>query len=208
MKARTEKLSSARNHEYLQVEITIEAGIESEWLDWMTRVHVPDVVRTGCFFECHIYQVVESAAADPSYTCSILPIPRGVSPLPGQFFRSSAKGALRSVCRTFSRGSPAPRGSRPGHRNERLIRWDLLAGFGKKSEGWPRKREQQAGNDFLRRCRRPASDRRRSSCLTNKNVANSATRPRLGDEPGRPAFHNLEHEKAEESEPRKLDAEP
>ena len=49
------------------VEIAIEAGIESEWLDWMKRVHVPDVVRTGCFSQCHIYKVVDSAAAEPSY---------------------------------------------------------------------------------------------------------------------------------------------
>ena len=50
-----------------KVEITIEAGIELEWLDWMQRVHVPDVVRTGCFSECRIYKVIESDAADPSY---------------------------------------------------------------------------------------------------------------------------------------------
>ena len=49
------------------VEITIDAGIESEWLDWMKRVHVADVVRTGCFSECRIYKVVDSAAAEPSY---------------------------------------------------------------------------------------------------------------------------------------------
>ena len=49
------------------VAIAIEAGIESEWLAWMTRVHVPDVVRTGCFSECRIYKLVDSTAADPSY---------------------------------------------------------------------------------------------------------------------------------------------
>ncbi len=27
----------------------------------------PDVVRTGCFSECHIYKVIESVATDPSY---------------------------------------------------------------------------------------------------------------------------------------------
>jgi Domain of unknown function (DUF4286) len=50
-----------------KVEITVEAGIEPEWLDWMKRVHVPDVVRTGCFSECRIYKVVESGSADPVY---------------------------------------------------------------------------------------------------------------------------------------------
>jgi hypothetical protein len=50
-----------------KVEITIEAAIELEWFDWMKRVHVPDVVRTGCFSECRIYKVIDSAAADPTY---------------------------------------------------------------------------------------------------------------------------------------------
>jgi Domain of unknown function (DUF4286) len=50
-----------------KVEITIEAGIESEWFDWMKRVHVPDVVRTGCFSQCRIYKVIDSDAANPSY---------------------------------------------------------------------------------------------------------------------------------------------
>jgi Domain of unknown function (DUF4286) len=50
-----------------KVEITVEAGIESEWFDWMKRVHVPDVVRTGCFSECRIYQVIDSDALNPSY---------------------------------------------------------------------------------------------------------------------------------------------
>ncbi len=42
------------------VEITIENGIELEWLDWMNRVHVPDVLRTGCFSECRIYKALQS----------------------------------------------------------------------------------------------------------------------------------------------------
>jgi hypothetical protein len=40
------------------VTITIQAGIESEWVDWMNRVHVPDVLRTGCFLECRTYKVL------------------------------------------------------------------------------------------------------------------------------------------------------
>jgi hypothetical protein len=50
-----------------RVEITLDAGVELEWLDWMKRVHVPDVVRTGCFSECHIYKVIESTSSEPIY---------------------------------------------------------------------------------------------------------------------------------------------
>ena len=50
-----------------RVEITIAAEIEPEWLDWMTRVHVPDVLRTGCFLECRTYKVIDSDGSEPIY---------------------------------------------------------------------------------------------------------------------------------------------
>jgi|SRR5678815_5344813 hypothetical protein len=50
-----------------RVEITIQPGIEAEWLDWMKRVHVPDVLRTGCFSNCHIYKVLDAAGDEPIY---------------------------------------------------------------------------------------------------------------------------------------------
>ena len=49
------------------VTVTIEAAIESEWLDWMRQVHVPDVLRTGCFAEATIYKLIEPKSDDPTY---------------------------------------------------------------------------------------------------------------------------------------------
>jgi hypothetical protein len=49
------------------VTITIEGSIESEWIDWMNRAHVPDVLRTGCFSECRTYRVLGSEGDDPIY---------------------------------------------------------------------------------------------------------------------------------------------
>lgn len=49
------------------VTITIEASIESEWIDWMNRVHVPDVLKTNCFTECCTYKAVDSEGEDPVY---------------------------------------------------------------------------------------------------------------------------------------------
>ena len=49
------------------VTINIDASIEAEWLDWMQRTHVPDVLRTGCFVDCGIYKVVDAAAETSSY---------------------------------------------------------------------------------------------------------------------------------------------
>lgn len=49
------------------VTIAIQASIESEWSDWMTKVHVPDVLRTGCFSECRRYKVLGPEGEDPIY---------------------------------------------------------------------------------------------------------------------------------------------
>ena len=42
-----------------QVSITLEPGMEEEWLDWMSRVHVPDVLKSGCFTCCTIARVLD-----------------------------------------------------------------------------------------------------------------------------------------------------
>ena len=49
------------------VTITIQASVEAEWIEWMKKVHVPDVLRTGCFSECRIHKVLGSAGDEPAY---------------------------------------------------------------------------------------------------------------------------------------------
>jgi len=49
------------------VEITIQTEIETEWLKWMQQVHVPDVLRTGCFLACQIYKVLDAEGDQPVY---------------------------------------------------------------------------------------------------------------------------------------------
>lgn len=49
------------------VTITIQPGIEAEWDEWMKTVHVPDVLRTGCFSECRIHRVLGSESDEPVY---------------------------------------------------------------------------------------------------------------------------------------------
>ncbi len=41
------------------VHIYIEESIAQEWLDWMMRVHIPDVMRTRCFDGSQINALVE-----------------------------------------------------------------------------------------------------------------------------------------------------
>ena len=49
------------------VTITIQASIESEWVDWMNKVHVPDVLRTRCFVKCRFYKVLGSDDDELTY---------------------------------------------------------------------------------------------------------------------------------------------
>jgi hypothetical protein len=50
-----------------QVTISLQADIEADWRDWMHRVHVPDVLRTGCFRRCVLAKAVEPAGAEVTY---------------------------------------------------------------------------------------------------------------------------------------------
>jgi uncharacterized protein DUF4286 len=49
------------------VTISLEATIESEWIGWMKKVHVPDVLKTGCFSECQIHKAVGPGTDEPTY---------------------------------------------------------------------------------------------------------------------------------------------
>ena len=49
------------------VTITIQASIETAWVEWMKTVHIPDVLRTGCFSECRIHRVLGCEGEEPAY---------------------------------------------------------------------------------------------------------------------------------------------
>jgi hypothetical protein len=50
-----------------QVTVIIQADVELDWLEWMTRVHIPDVLGTGCFSECRICKDLDTAEGRPAY---------------------------------------------------------------------------------------------------------------------------------------------
>ena len=39
------------------VTVSIDAGVQEEWLTWMRTIHIPDVMETGCFIEARISRV-------------------------------------------------------------------------------------------------------------------------------------------------------
>lgn len=49
------------------VTIHLQPAIETEWVDWMQQVHIPDVLRTGCFLGCRLYKTLEPAGDEPVY---------------------------------------------------------------------------------------------------------------------------------------------
>ncbi|MBK9285465.1 MAG: DUF4286 family protein [Sphingobacteriaceae bacterium] len=40
------------------VTINITHDVHEDWLDWMKHVHIPDVLKTGCFIEAKIHEVM------------------------------------------------------------------------------------------------------------------------------------------------------
>jgi len=49
------------------VTISLQASTESEWVQWMKQVHIPDVLRTGCFSECRFHKVLDSEGNEVTY---------------------------------------------------------------------------------------------------------------------------------------------
>jgi|ERR1043166_3116075 hypothetical protein len=48
------------------VTISLEASVEAEWIEWMKQIHIPDVLRTGCFSDCRLCKVV-GEDTEPTY---------------------------------------------------------------------------------------------------------------------------------------------
>lgn len=59
------------------VTVHIQPQIESEWVGWMRDIHIPDVLRTGCFTTCHMHKLLDAAQEEPAYVmqydCRTLP---------------------------------------------------------------------------------------------------------------------------------------
>lgn len=42
------------------VTVSIDNSIAEEWINWMKEVHVPDVMKTGCFIESKICRLLNA----------------------------------------------------------------------------------------------------------------------------------------------------
>jgi (2Fe-2S) ferredoxin len=40
------------------VTINISSDVHTEWVSWMKDLHMPDVMKTGCFVDCQLVKVL------------------------------------------------------------------------------------------------------------------------------------------------------
>jgi hypothetical protein len=50
------------------VTINIDPSVHDEWLKWMKEVHIPDVMRTGCFVENRVLKVLHVEDEGTTYS--------------------------------------------------------------------------------------------------------------------------------------------
>lgn len=54
------------------VTIVLDAIIENDWVTWMKQEHIPDVLSTGCFVDCHIFRILNTEISEPTYVMQYL----------------------------------------------------------------------------------------------------------------------------------------
>ena len=54
------------------VTVNIDEDVHEEWLDWMQRVHIPDVMNSGMFLEAKISKILAEEEGGLSYAIQYL----------------------------------------------------------------------------------------------------------------------------------------
>jgi hypothetical protein len=50
------------------VTVNIDDSVHDEWIDWMKKTHVPDVMNSGCFTESRIVKVLHVNDTGQTYS--------------------------------------------------------------------------------------------------------------------------------------------
>lgn len=50
------------------VTVNIDDSVHNDWLTWMKEVHIPDVMRTGCFLENKLCKIMVDEESGTSYS--------------------------------------------------------------------------------------------------------------------------------------------
>ena len=55
------------------ITIKVNAAIQTEWLQWLKEEHIPDILKTGCFSNANILQLLETDDSEgPTYAVQYL----------------------------------------------------------------------------------------------------------------------------------------
>jgi hypothetical protein len=54
------------------VTVNIDDSIQHDWVDWMRKVHIPDVLKTGCFHEARFTRVMVDEQMGITYSIQYL----------------------------------------------------------------------------------------------------------------------------------------
>lgn len=55
----------------LNITVNIENGVREEWLDWMKKIHVPEVLKTGMFVENRIFKLLSEQEGQGGTTYAV-----------------------------------------------------------------------------------------------------------------------------------------
>jgi len=50
------------------ITVKVDSQIADEWLDWMLKIHIPEVLKTGCFTRYQMLKLLDQdESAEPTY---------------------------------------------------------------------------------------------------------------------------------------------
>jgi hypothetical protein len=50
------------------VTVSVDASVHEDWVQWMKTVHMPDVMKSGCFVDCQLLKVWGHEDLGPTYS--------------------------------------------------------------------------------------------------------------------------------------------
>lgn len=53
------------------ITVNISNDLKDDWLNWMTTIHLPEVVNTGCFTEYNIFKVLVEEDEGVTYSVQL-----------------------------------------------------------------------------------------------------------------------------------------
>lgn len=59
-------------HIIYNVTVSIDPSIETDWVEWMRTIHIPEVMETGCFLEARMSKMNEEEEGGCTYAMTYI----------------------------------------------------------------------------------------------------------------------------------------